>query len=291
MLSWANCLSFRVSSAKFQGLDDDALAAIRRNATSVKLALRRHDWRACGTVSRAQFSSVLTAHSIILEPAELSRLCESWKSKGTVEPDDASTRRCSARCSHRFPTKPGSRRWPLAVGWGVGSNRHMPPCLSTVATILTIIRVPADGKGGVAYVEFMKAVTLGKTRNSSAGGARSLSGTHRGTKLLDTARKELLQRTNKAESTTACDLTPNSQPSLAALRPALVPVWKDVRRDCKKTDRVRSGLVDTAKFRGILKKNGVQMSNEQFYHVLSHLDADVSHKVSYDDFFREALRA
>lgn len=81
-------------------------------------------------------------------------------------------------------------------------------------------------------------------------------------------------------------------PALPLWSLSIVPqTWKDVRRDCKGLDAKRSGRVDSARFRGILRKHGVALTNEQFYQVLSHLDSTMSHTVAYDDFFREVLRA
>ena len=65
-----------------------------------------------------------------------------------------------------------------------------------------------------------------------------------------------------------------------------MPQWKPIRRLLKKMDETGSGKVNVLVLKDLLEDCGVTLQDDQFYHLLTHFDSDISGNISYEDFMR-----
>ncbi|XP_074648584.1 EF-hand calcium-binding domain-containing protein 6-like [Tubulanus polymorphus] len=65
--------------------------------------------------------------------------------------------------------------------------------------------------------------------------------------------------------------------------------WKKMRRSFRAVDKSGSGFVYPNDFRSILKSYNMNLSEEEFYHLMSYYDKDLSGQVSYNDFIKAFL--
>jgi len=59
---------------------------------------------------------------------------------------------------------------------------------------------------------------------------------------------------------------------------------KNLRRAFKKLDMSRKGYLSVQDFRKALKVCNVDVSNEDFYRLMTEFDKDITGKISYDNF-------
>ncbi|CAJ1055683.1 EF-hand calcium-binding domain-containing protein 6 [Xyrichtys novacula] len=68
------------------------------------------------------------------------------------------------------------------------------------------------------------------------------------------------------------------------------PSWTSIRRRFLTSDRARTGSVSMRDFRKVLHHFGVDLSEEEFFHLSSYFDADATGKICYNNFLWTFLR-
>ncbi|XP_033740340.1 EF-hand calcium-binding domain-containing protein 6-like isoform X2 [Pecten maximus] len=71
---------------------------------------------------------------------------------------------------------------------------------------------------------------------------------------------------------------------LSYMREKLIHEHQNLRRAFKKLDISKNGLISVGEFRRALKSNNVELSNEDFYHVMKEFDPRLTGKISYENF-------
>ncbi|KAM9311492.1 EF-hand calcium-binding domain-containing protein 6 [Gastrophryne carolinensis] len=74
------------------------------------------------------------------------------------------------------------------------------------------------------------------------------------------------------------------------IQPKILNCWRAMRRAFQSCDETRSGYIIIQEFKQVLRKFGINLSEEEFFHILSYFDKDLKSKVSYNDFLSEFLR-
>ena len=54
-------------------------------------------------------------------------------------------------------------------------------------------------------------------------------------------------------------------------------------------DRTGNGTCSTIELRQMLRKYKIDLTEEEFYHLMTHFDKDMTGKVSYNDFLKAFL--
>uniref|UniRef100_A0A8C3X1V6 EF-hand domain-containing protein n=1 Tax=Catagonus wagneri TaxID=51154 RepID=A0A8C3X1V6_9CETA len=78
--------------------------------------------------------------------------------------------------------------------------------------------------------------------------------------------------------------------ALLRIQPRIVHCWRPMRRTFKAYDQGGTGLLSIADFRKVLRQYSVDLSEEEFFHVLEYYDKTLSAKVPYNDFLRAFLQ-
>lgn len=78
--------------------------------------------------------------------------------------------------------------------------------------------------------------------------------------------------------------------AMTRLRSCVVKHWKEMRRAFRKVDGANSGSVTPSEFRRILRQFSLDLSEEEFYQLLSHYDNSMDGQVSYNDFIKAYLQ-
>ncbi|XP_051045475.1 EF-hand calcium-binding domain-containing protein 6 [Phodopus roborovskii] len=78
--------------------------------------------------------------------------------------------------------------------------------------------------------------------------------------------------------------------ALLRIQPKIVHCWRPMRRTFKAYDENGSGLLSVADFRKVLRQYSINLSEEEFFHVLEYYDKSLSSKISYNDFLRAFLQ-
>ncbi|XP_061060407.1 EF-hand calcium-binding domain-containing protein 6 [Eubalaena glacialis] len=78
--------------------------------------------------------------------------------------------------------------------------------------------------------------------------------------------------------------------ALLRIQPEIVRCWRPMRRTLKAYDEGRTGLLSVADFRKVLRQYSVNLSEEEFFHILEYYDKTLSSKISYNDFLRAFLQ-
>ena len=66
--------------------------------------------------------------------------------------------------------------------------------------------------------------------------------------------------------------------------------WKDMRKDFRNLDALVSGALDRDEFRDTLRRNNVNLSEEEFEYVCGMYNRSGG-KVAYNDFIKDFLKA
>ncbi|PIK51186.1 putative EF-hand calcium-binding domain-containing protein 6 [Apostichopus japonicus] len=66
--------------------------------------------------------------------------------------------------------------------------------------------------------------------------------------------------------------------------------WKRMRRVFRNVDTSASGIVSTTQFRQILRQFNINLSEDEFFHLMTYYDKDLADKISYNDFLRAFLQ-
>ncbi|XP_028644602.1 EF-hand calcium-binding domain-containing protein 6 isoform X3 [Grammomys surdaster] len=78
--------------------------------------------------------------------------------------------------------------------------------------------------------------------------------------------------------------------ALLRIQPKIVHCWRPMRRTFKTYDENGTGLLSVADFRKVLRQYSINLSEEEFFHVLEYYDKTLSSKISYNDFLRAFLQ-
>ncbi|KAH0513073.1 EF-hand calcium-binding domain-containing protein 6 [Microtus ochrogaster] len=78
--------------------------------------------------------------------------------------------------------------------------------------------------------------------------------------------------------------------ALLRIQPKIVHCWRPMRRTFKTYDENGTGLLSVADFRKVLRQYSINLSEEEFFHVLEYYDKSLSSKISYNDFLRAFLQ-
>ncbi|XP_055252064.1 EF-hand calcium-binding domain-containing protein 6 isoform X2 [Moschus berezovskii] len=78
--------------------------------------------------------------------------------------------------------------------------------------------------------------------------------------------------------------------ALLRIQPKIVHCWRPMRRTFKAYDEGGTGLLSVADFRKVLRQYGINLSEEEFFHILEYYDKTLSSKISYNDFLRAFLQ-
>ncbi|XP_051015371.1 EF-hand calcium-binding domain-containing protein 6 [Acomys russatus] len=78
--------------------------------------------------------------------------------------------------------------------------------------------------------------------------------------------------------------------ALLRIQPKIVHCWRPMRRTFKAYDQNGTGLLSVADFRKVLRQYSINLSEEEFFHVLEYYDKSLSSKISYNDFLRAFLQ-
>nr|XP_034372681.1 EF-hand calcium-binding domain-containing protein 6 isoform X1 [Arvicanthis niloticus] len=84
--------------------------------------------------------------------------------------------------------------------------------------------------------------------------------------------------------------TPSFYSALLRIQPKIVHCWRPMRRTFKTYDENGTGLLSVADFRKVLRQYSINLSEEEFFHVLEYYDKTLSSKISYNDFLRAFLQ-
>ncbi|XP_052017325.1 EF-hand calcium-binding domain-containing protein 6 isoform X2 [Apodemus sylvaticus] len=84
--------------------------------------------------------------------------------------------------------------------------------------------------------------------------------------------------------------TPSFYSALLRIQPKIVHCWRPMRRTFKTYDVNGTGLLSVADFRKVLRQYSINLSEEEFFHVLEYYDKSLSSKISYNDFLRAFLQ-
>lgn len=84
--------------------------------------------------------------------------------------------------------------------------------------------------------------------------------------------------------------TPSFYSALLRIQPKIVHCWRPMRRTFKTYDENGTGLLSVADFRKVLRQFSINLSEEEFFHVLEYYDKSLSSKISYNDFLRAFLQ-
>ncbi|XP_077025226.1 EF-hand calcium-binding domain-containing protein 6 isoform X3 [Tamandua tetradactyla] len=78
--------------------------------------------------------------------------------------------------------------------------------------------------------------------------------------------------------------------ALLRIQPKIVHCWRPMRRTFKTYDEGGTGFLNVADFRKVLRQYSINLSEEEFFHILEYYDKTLSSKISYNDFLRAFLQ-
>nr|XP_012613166.1 EF-hand calcium-binding domain-containing protein 6 isoform X2 [Microcebus murinus] len=134
-----------------------------------------------------------------------------------------------------------------------------------------LIKYDLKNKGKFAYCNFIQSCVL----------------------LLKAKETSLLQRMkiqNANKMKEAGAETSSFYSALLRIQPQIVHCWRPMRRTFKTYDEAGTGLLSVADFRKVLRQYSINLSEEEFFHILEYYDKTLSSKISYNDFLRAFLQ-
>ncbi|XP_056653467.1 EF-hand calcium-binding domain-containing protein 6 isoform X2 [Monodelphis domestica] len=84
--------------------------------------------------------------------------------------------------------------------------------------------------------------------------------------------------------------SPSFYAALLRIQPKILHCWRPMRRTFKSYDESGTGLLSIDDFRKVLRQYGINLSEEEFFHILEYYDKTLSSKISYNDFLRAFLQ-
>ncbi|XP_053518237.1 EF-hand calcium-binding domain-containing protein 6 isoform X2 [Artibeus jamaicensis] len=127
------------------------------------------------------------------------------------------------------------------------------------------------GDGSFAYCDFLQScILLLKTKETS---------------LMRRMKIQNAQKMKEAGAETSSFYS-----ALLRIQPKILHCWRPMRRTFKAYDVGSTGLVGVADFRKVLREYSINLSEEEFFHILEYYDKTLSSKISYNDFLRAFLQ-
>ena len=77
--------------------------------------------------------------------------------------------------------------------------------------------------------------------------------------------------------------------AMMRLRDTVSQNWKEMRRAFRSADPTGMGLVDNNDFRRVLRQFSVNLTEDEFFHLLSYYDKNMDGQIVYNDFIRAYL--
>ncbi|XP_007974216.3 EF-hand calcium-binding domain-containing protein 6 isoform X2 [Chlorocebus sabaeus] len=134
-----------------------------------------------------------------------------------------------------------------------------------------IIKYDLKNNGKFAYCDFIQScVLLLKAKESSLMQRMKIQNAH---KMKDAGAE-----------------TSSFYSALLRIQPKIVHCWRPMRRTFKSYDEAGTGLLSVADFRTVLRQYSINLSEEEFFHILEYYDKTLSSKISYNDFLRAFLQ-
>ncbi|KAM3926185.1 EF-hand calcium-binding domain-containing protein 6 [Leptodactylus fuscus] len=134
-----------------------------------------------------------------------------------------------------------------------------------------ILKYDMKNNGKISYSDVLRNVTLGTTPQKNA--------------LLQRMK---LQKPRIAMSTGIYG--PYFMEAMLRIQPKILHNWRPMRRTFQSYDQTRSGYINIQDFKQVLRKFGVNLSEDEFFHILGYFDKDLKSKISYNDFLSEFLK-
>ncbi|CAM4479605.1 unnamed protein product [Lepidochelys kempii] len=78
--------------------------------------------------------------------------------------------------------------------------------------------------------------------------------------------------------------------AMLRIQPQILHCWRPMRRTFKSYDESGSGLLSVQDFRQVLRQYHINLTEEEFFHILEFYDKTLSSKISYNDFLRAFLQ-
>ncbi|XP_063164332.1 EF-hand calcium-binding domain-containing protein 6 [Candoia aspera] len=78
--------------------------------------------------------------------------------------------------------------------------------------------------------------------------------------------------------------------AMMRIQPQILHCWRPMRRTFKFYDENGTGLLSVQDFRQVLRKYGINLSEEEFFHILEYYDKTLTSKISYNEFLRAFLQ-
>ena len=87
--------------------------------------------------------------------------------------------------------------------------------------------------------------------------------------------------------------TPNAayEGAMQRLRKGVSQNWKEMRRVFRSIDKSATGVLPPIHFKQVLKEFHINLSEEDFYHLMCYYDKSLKGQISYNDFLRSCLQA
>uniref|UniRef100_A0A8C5QE90 EF-hand domain-containing protein n=1 Tax=Leptobrachium leishanense TaxID=445787 RepID=A0A8C5QE90_9ANUR len=85
-------------------------------------------------------------------------------------------------------------------------------------------------------------------------------------------------------------LNPLFLDAVLRIQPKILSCWRGMRRTFLSCDDTRCGYISIPDFKQVLQKYGINVSEDEFFHIVGYFDKDLASKISYNDFLREFLR-
>ena len=79
--------------------------------------------------------------------------------------------------------------------------------------------------------------------------------------------------------------------AMLRIRDNILTNWKDMRRNFRKEDPTGSGAVLPYHFRNVLRQYNVNLTEDEFYHIMTYFDKGMTGNISYNDFIGHFLKA
>lgn len=78
--------------------------------------------------------------------------------------------------------------------------------------------------------------------------------------------------------------------AMMRIQPQILHCWRPMRRTFKFYDDSGTGLLSVQDFRQVLRKYGINLSEEELFHILEYYDRTLTSKISYNEFLRAFLQ-
>ncbi|KAM6290393.1 LOW QUALITY PROTEIN: EF-hand calcium-binding domain-containing protein 6 [Porphyrio hochstetteri] len=84
--------------------------------------------------------------------------------------------------------------------------------------------------------------------------------------------------------------TPSFFRAMLRIQPWVLRCWRPMKRTFKSYDESHTGLLDIADFRQALHEFGIDLTEEELFHILEYYDKTLSSKISYNEFLRAFIQ-